>query len=135
MKGDDVMAEKNNATCSICGKPYHMCLSCKDIMKASPWKIHTDTSEHYKVFQIIRGYNTGVYTECEAKDKLGKVDLSDFDTFRDNIKEIINKIMNNSDNVVADIHEDVVEDIHEESIVQAPTKIRRKKVSEVVETE
>ena len=24
------MTDKNNATCRICGKPYHLCASCKD---------------------------------------------------------------------------------------------------------
>lgn len=87
------MAEKNNAVCSICGKPYRMCLSCKDAIKLSPWKMHTDTSEHYKIFQIIKGYNTNVYTKEEAKYKLLNVDLEDLDTFKPNIKSIIEDIL------------------------------------------
>lgn len=87
------MAEKNNATCSICGKPYFLCLSCKDAIKLSPWKIHTDTSEHYKIFQIIKGYNTKVYTKDEARDRLKNVDLSDLKTFRPHIKSIIEDIL------------------------------------------
>lgn len=87
------MAEKNNATCSICGKPYHMCLSCKDTINLSPWKIHTCTSEHYKVFQIIRGFSTGVYTKEEAKVKLNNVDLHDLESFREHIKVLIKDIL------------------------------------------
>ena len=86
------MAEKNNAVCSICGKPYYLCLSCKDAIKLSPWKIHTDTSEHYKIFQIIKGYSTKVYTKDEARDRLKNVDLSDLNTFRPHIKSIIEDI-------------------------------------------
>lgn len=87
------MAEKINATCAICGKGYHLCMSCKDMISLTPWKKHTDTSEHYKIYQIIHGYSTNVYTKAEAKAKLKKVDLSDFDTLRDNIKPVITDIM------------------------------------------
>lgn len=87
------MAEKNNATCSICGKDYHACLSCRDSIQLAPWKIHTDTAEHYKIFQIIRGFSTGMYDKCEAKEKLKNVDLSDLNELRPNIKKIIKDIM------------------------------------------
>lgn len=86
------MAEKINATCAICGKGYHLCMSCKDMISLTPWKKHTDTSEHYKIYQIIHGYSTKVYTKAEAKSKLKKVDLSDFDSLRDNIKAVITEI-------------------------------------------
>ena len=87
------MTEQINATCSICGKGYHMCLACKDMMKLHPWKRHTDTSEHYKIYQILHGYSTGVYNEEEAKSKLQMVDLSDLDSFREHIKNRIVEIM------------------------------------------
>lgn len=87
------MAEKINATCAICGKGYHLCMSCKDMISMTPWKKHTDTSEHYKIYQIIHGYSTKVYTKAEARAKLKKVDLSDFDMLRDNIKSVITDIM------------------------------------------
>lgn len=90
------MAEKNNATCAICGKGYHMCLSCKDEMKAKPWKLHTCCSEHYKIFSVIKGYTFNVYTKSEAKKRLQKIDLSDLDALRDNIKDIINEIMSSA---------------------------------------
>lgn len=82
---------KYNATCAICGKPYHMCMSCgKD--KSLVWKRFCDTSEHYKIYQVIHGYTTGLYTDAEANKKLANIDLSDLDELRPNIKEIIKKI-------------------------------------------
>lgn len=87
------MAENNNATCSICGKGYHACLSCRDSIQLAPWKVHTDTAEHYKIFQIIRGFSTGVYDKSEARDKLKNVDLSDLNELRPNIRKIIRDIM------------------------------------------
>lgn len=84
-----MVAGKNNATCSICGKSYHKCLSCRDSMKLQPWKMFTDTSEHYKVFQAIRGFSTGIYTKDELRSKLKNIDLSDLNDFRPHIKDII----------------------------------------------
>lgn len=87
------MSEPINATCSICGKGYHLCNACKSVMDLSPWKKHTDTSEHYKIYQIIRGYTIKVYDKEEAKQKLKNVDLSDLHELRENIQVIIKDIM------------------------------------------
>lgn len=89
------MAEQNNAICVICGKGYYKCVSCTNNLAITPWKTHTDTSEHYKVFQILRGETTGVYTREEARARLQNVDLSDVDTFTEHIKNRINSIMRN----------------------------------------
>lgn len=87
------MAYKNNARCAICDGEYYVCQSCKEFLRLEPWKIHTDTSECYKVFQIIHGYSTGIYDKAEAKEKLNNVDLSKLNTFKENIQSIINDIM------------------------------------------
>lgn len=89
------MAEKINTYCSICGKGYYVCNSCNEFMRLSPWKIHTDTAEHYKIYQIIHGLSTNVYSKAEAKEKLANVDLSDLEDLRENIKAIIKDILNN----------------------------------------
>ena len=87
------MTEKNNAICSICGNPYYVCMSCKDAMSANPWKAFCDTASHYQVFQIVRGYNTNMYTKDEAKDKLKNINLNDIDSFKPNIKKIVENIL------------------------------------------
>lgn len=94
------MALANNATCSICGKPYYRCNFCKDYKNLYPWKLHTDTSEHFKIYQIIHGYSIGVYDKAETKTKLQNVDLSDLETLRDNIKALIKDIMESDETVV-----------------------------------
>lgn len=87
------MATKNNANCTICGKPYYVCMSCLDSMRLSPWKIHTDTAEHFKISQIVHGVATNVYTKEEAKIKLKNVNLNDMDTFLPHIIKIIEDIL------------------------------------------
>lgn len=83
------MAEKNNATCSICGNEYYACLSCKDAMKLHPWKIHCCSADCFKVFQVVRGFSTNVYTKDEFKSKLKNIDLSNLENYREHIKVLI----------------------------------------------
>lgn len=80
---------KNNSICAICGKPYYTCNSCGEYKRLYPWKMFTDTSEHYKIYQIIHGYSIGVYDKAETKSKLQNVDLSDLDTLIESIQAII----------------------------------------------
>lgn len=87
------MVEKNNAVCSICGSPYHLCLSCKDSMKLHPWKIHCCSSECYKTFQIVKGFNNKVFTKEEAKEKFKNVDLKNLKNFVPHIKKIVEDIL------------------------------------------
>ena len=141
------MAEKSNATCSICGKRYHKCLSCKDKMRVEPWKMYTCSSAHYQVYQVLRGYNTGMYTKEEAKSKLQNIDLSDLNNFQESKQKIIKEIMKEDkkiaktvEPIVEEATEDVVETVEvsnaepsDESVseTQTPTYAgRRKRVFE-----
>lgn len=146
------MIEKNNATCSICGKGYYKCIACKDMMNLNPWKKHTCTSEHYKIYQVIHGYNTKVYDKEDAKSKLQMIDLSDFDNLRDNIKNIINEIKVEDKKVIesiiemkvtdlsneADISSENIidvsdEDVNSDYMVVKQRTIRKRKASEITE--
>lgn len=111
------MAEKNNATCSICGRGYHKCLSCRDLMRLQPWKDVTDTAECYKVFQVVKGFSTGVYTKDEFKSKLKNIDLSDLENFRDHIKALIKDALK---------EEPVVEVVEEVPVVEKATVSRKR---------
>lgn len=122
------MSEKINATCTVCGKGYHMCLSCKDKMRLSPWKMYTDSAEHYKIHQIIHGFSTKLYNEDEVRMKLKNVDLSDLETFKPNIKAIIKDILKK---------EVVVEDVQAEEkvVVEKPVYSRKRSYKLNIETE
>lgn len=126
------MAETNNSTCAICGKGYYLCLSCRQTKAYSPWKIHTDTSEHFKIYQILHGLSTGFYTKKEAKEKLENVNLSDLDSFRENIKATINDILSTevADSKVAAEElttESEVTDIEPETTKTETTKTSKRK--------
>lgn len=123
------MAE-NNAVCSICGKEYHVCLSCHDSIKVNPWKVFTDTSEHYKVFQVVRGLSTKVYTKEEARDKLKNINLEDLESYMPNIKKTIKDVLKEEKPVV-EIIEEVEEPVEaeiatEEVVVEKPAYSRKR---------
>lgn len=109
--------KKYNATCSICGKPYNMCYSCDKKNAQLIWKRFCDTPEHYKIYQVVHGYTTGLYTKAEAKRKLKNIDTSDIDELRSNIREILVDIMGNDKKV-----EPVVEGKAESVDVEAPVE-------------
>jgi len=114
------VTEKNNAICSICEKPYHKCLSCRDSIKLQPWKMYTDSAEHYKVFQAVRGYNTGVYTKDEFKSKLKNIDLSDLESYKENVKVLIKDVLKDKEPVAETVL------VKEEVIVEAPVYSRKR---------
>lgn len=86
------MSEKINAYCDICGCGYHICRSCQDITSFTPWRVITDTREHYKIFLVLSEYNQTKNKEI-AKEALSTCDLSELESFNDNIKRTIKEIM------------------------------------------
>lgn len=132
------MAEKNNATCSICDSEYYVCLSCQDSMKLHPWKIHCCSPSHFQVFQIIRGLSTGVYTKDEFKSKLKNIDLSDLDSYREHIKTLIEDALKEDGVVEVETVLPVVEEVvTEETVIEKPVYSRKRnyKVNSEVEAE
>lgn len=125
------MGSLYNATCDICGRPYELCLVCRDMMALRPWRTHTDTSEHYKVYQVLLGYNTKVYDIAEAKAKLLNIDLSDKDTYATEIKEVINEILAYEDKPV-EVEKTVENDTTKKV---KPTSKKGKKANKTVETD
>ena len=86
------MKKNNNVKCVVCGNGYHLCRSCKDKLAIAPYKLVTDTSEHYKVYQVVNAYRSGVYTKEEARKALLNVDMSDKETYLDSVKKILDEI-------------------------------------------
>ena len=123
------MAEKNNATCAICGEPYYVCMSCRDSLKINPWKVHTDTPNCYKVYQVVHGFSTGVYTKDEAKDKFSNIDLENLNSFRPHIKKIVKDILK-EDRLVAKVVEEV--ELVEQTVETEVAEVKEEKVEKPI---
>ena len=90
------MALENNATCSICGKPYRVCRTCEEITSFTPWRTVTDTLPHYMIYLVLFEY-TKNKDKAKAKEELEKCDLSELETFDNDIKNVINEILGKND--------------------------------------
>lgn len=116
------MAQELNATCDICGKKYHVCNSCKEVKSFTPWRTVTDTIQHYLIFLALSEY-TKTKDKEKAKEELSKCDLSELDTFNENIKSAIKEI-------IAEEKEKIVETESEETVEEnveiKPQKVNRK---------
>ena len=108
-----------------------MCNSCKDVKSFTPWRTVTDTMQHYLIFLALSEY-TKTKDKEKAKEELSKCDLSELDTFNENIKTAIKEIM-------ADGKEKVVETVSEETIGEnveiKPQKTTRKGRTSVKQSE
>ena len=125
------MAQELNATCDICGKKYHICSSCKEVKSFTPWRTVTDTMQHYLIFLALSEY-TKTKDKEKAKEELSKCDLSELDTFNENIKTVIREIM-------AEGKEKIVETVSEENVKEnveiKPQKSTRKSRTSVKQSE
>ena len=116
------MAQELNATCDICGKKYHICSSCKEVKSFTPWRTVTDTMQHYLIFLALSEY-TKTKDKEKAKEELSKCDLSELDTFNENIKTAIKEIMaEGKEKIVETVSEETVE----ENVEIKPQKANRK---------
>lgn len=123
------MAEKNNATCSICGNGYYVCLSCKDNITLHPYKIHCCSPSHFQVFQVVRGFSTGVYNKDEFKSKLQNIDLSDLDNYREHIKSLIKDALKEDEVIKVEtsiVEEITTEEVSEEMVIEKPVYSRKR---------
>lgn len=90
------MALELNAECDICGKKYHVCHTCSEVMSFKPWRTVTDTMEHYKIYLAIAGY-TNNKDKTRAKELLLKCDLTELESFNENIRNAIKEIMSDDE--------------------------------------
>ena len=125
------MSQELNATCDICGKTYYVCNSCKEVKSFTPWRTVTDTMQHYLIFLALSEY-TKTKDKEKAKEELSKCDLSELDTFNENIKTAIKEIM-------AEGKEKIVETVSEENVKEnveiKPQKTTRKGRTSVKQSE
>lgn len=123
------MEQELNATCDICGKPYRVCNSCKEVKSFTPWRTVTDTMQHYIIFLALSEY-TKTKDKEKAKEELSKCDLSELDTFNENIKSVIKEIMA-EEKIVETVSKETVE----ENVEIKPQKTTRKGRTSVKQSE
>lgn len=94
------MAQDINHYCIICGKGYHACDTCAEVKTFMPWRLLTDTSEHWKIYLAIKDFNDGIISKDEAARQLQNCDLTGRESFKPSAKKSIDKILSENTKTV-----------------------------------
>lgn len=113
-----------NTWCRICGKKYTVCPVCESAKTRTPWRIITDTAEHYQIWLAVSQYKSGIIDKQVAKEILENVGLNEEElkTFIPAVQETIAAI-NNTEASVSLIKDDTKEIDNNPTIVK---KTRRR---------
>lgn len=82
-----------NAVCTVCGKKYHVCQSCRKIGSFVPWRTVADSPACYQIFQILSSHTNNRISDQEAKKRLSECDLKELDTFLPDIQKSIRSLL------------------------------------------
>lgn len=86
------MSEVLNATCSICGKKYHLCRTCQHIESFKPWRTVCDSLQHYAIYLVLAEY-AQKKDKNKARTELLKCDLTDYKSFDPEKVKVIDEIL------------------------------------------
>ena len=95
------MAGRYKKICYLCGKEYQYCSNCRDYKTQPTWKNMFHDENCHKLFNLSTQFAQGYYTEEEAKKILAECDLTNIDSFREDVIEQI-KIIQNSKPIVTE---------------------------------
>lgn len=84
------MSDGVEKKCKVCGTQYKVCHSCE---KNKSWRVHTDTLEHFYLFNVLMEYQVkhDIKTAFHALDKRGS-DFSNVDEYLPNVQKLLKEI-------------------------------------------
>jgi len=82
--------KENNAVCKICGTPYHCCVNCeKNKNNFISYKLFGCSHNCFKIYATI---TSGESKEAQ-KEILNQLDLTNLETFNEEVKTYIKDIL------------------------------------------
>ena len=88
------MTRKNNKKCILCGKIYSYCSRCSEYDDLPRWMEIYCGSNCRAIFNTLTEYCCKSIDATEAAKKLEECDLSDFEKYHEQNKNLINEIKN-----------------------------------------
>lgn len=85
------MAKKR--TCFCCGKEYNYCLNCEEYRDLEPWHFMFDSENCMKIFDTLQKFSCGDISLDKCIKILDSCDLSEKDSFNENVQADIDKIL------------------------------------------
>lgn len=82
-----------NHYCIVCGTGYHACDSCSEVKQFKPWRVLTDTIEHFKIYMTLNSYNNKKISKQEAQEELKSLNLVGWESFKESSKKVIRELL------------------------------------------
>ena len=103
--------------CIACQNSYQYCPNCGDYVRYPKWMNEFDTEACKELFNVISGYNMGLFKKDDVKKVVDKYEIKDFSVYKESIANKLNELF--SEPVI-----EVANEISEEETV--PSFNRRK---------
>ncbi len=114
--------KKSNVTCSVCGKEYYLCIACdRHKVDWKPWKVIVDNENCYNIYNIVSKYIANNIYKEEARELLKTTDLSGLNNFKNLMKNKIEEILREDENVTF-VEETVIENTIVDTVESAEEK-------------
>ena len=119
--------KENNAICKICGSPYHCCINCeKNKNNFISYKLFGCSHNCFKIYATI---TSGDSKETQ-KETLTNLDLTNLETFNEEVKIYIKDILDIKEEVKVEIKE-VVENIVSDVITENKEETKTVKAKKI----
>ena len=118
---------KNNASCIICGKGYHLCMACDRTKNTwEQWKMIADTEVCYDIYKVLNDYTFNKITKKEAKNLLEGFDLKDLDSYKESVKMQIKEIKGSASEEKVEKNQPLKEVVKENEVKNEEAEVEKK---------
>lgn len=86
---------KPNHACLICGEKYYACDSCLEVKSFTPWRVITDTQQHYQIYFTIKSYQEKLINKAEAREELINIGVTaeEAQSYKEGVKNLVLDIL------------------------------------------
>ena len=86
---------KPNHACLICGEEYYACDSCLEVKSFTPWRVITDTQQHYQIYFTIKSYQEKLINKAEAREELTNIGVTaeEAQSYKEGVKNLVLDIL------------------------------------------
>lgn len=107
--------------CLCCGKEYRFCTSCPNGKKEGI-SAEFDTHECKDLFNVISGYNMGIFSKDKVQEVLNKHNISNYTKYNNSITNKLNELFSKEEVKSKQIVEVVKEAPIEENVIEEDVK-------------
>ena len=79
-------------TCKVCGNVYKYCIYCREFDSQPKWRMLFDTDNCRRIFHAVSDYLIGEINADQAKELLGRCDISNRNKFNENVKKVLSEL-------------------------------------------